>query len=151
MGRLLHHHTHRNTTSFKRHIDTDFISYWRDDSADGSRHKKFLPAATGIMQTIMFQQFKTTHPTQTHPNLTITTSSRIRLGNLTFTVPVTVVNQTPLPYELGFDNSTITEGDSEVRRRRWQQHGPCCSKQCHSQSISEYQWYLYYQWQWLLC
>ena len=56
-----------------------------------------------------------TSDSNTTPNLTITTSSSdAAWNNLTFTVPVTVVNQTPLgPYvTLGFDNSTITEGDS---------------------------------------
>ena len=49
------------------------------------------------------------------PNLVITTSSSdAAWDNLTFTVPVTVVNQTqPGPYvTLGFDNGTITEGNS---------------------------------------
>ena len=51
----------------------------------------------------------------TTPNLVITTSSSDAAWNgLTFNVPVTVVNQTqPGPYlTLGFDNGTITEGNS---------------------------------------
>ncbi len=61
-----------------------------------------------------------TTDSNTTPNLTITTSSSdAAWDNLTFTVPVTVVNQTqPGPYVmLGFDNGTITEGNSGSQTR----------------------------------
>jgi hypothetical protein len=74
---------------------------------------------TPLMLYVAAVQDNTADP-DTTPNLVITTSSSdAAWNNLTFNVPVTVVNQTqPGPYvSLGFDIGTIIEGDAGSQTR----------------------------------